>query len=74
MSAFLINNNYKIKPQALELQIGTRFTYDTIKKLKIIMPRVTFFWIMGADNLYNMDKWYNWKKIFFLFRGSKVMQ
>ena len=30
------------------------------------MPRVRFFWIMGADNLYSMEKWYNWKKIFYL--------
>ena len=30
------------------------------------MPKINFFWIMGADNLYNMDKWYEWKKIFYL--------
>ena len=30
------------------------------------MPRVNFFWIMGADNLEAMHKWYNWKKIFYL--------
>ena len=30
------------------------------------MPRVNFFWIMGADNLCEMHKWYNWKKIFYL--------
>lgn len=66
LSTHQINKNHKIKPQALELKIGTKFTYDTIKKLQIIMPRVSFFWIMGADNLYTMDKWYNWKKIFYL--------
>ncbi len=30
------------------------------------MPRVNFYWIMGADNLCNMHNWYNWKKIFYL--------
>ena len=30
------------------------------------MPRVKFYWIMGADNLYTMHNWYNWKKIFYL--------
>ena len=65
-SACLINNNYKIKPQALEFKIGTTFTYDTIKKLHTIMPRVRFYWIMGADNLYTMHNWYNWKKIFYM--------
>ena len=65
-SACLINNNFKIRPQALELKIRTKFTYDTIKKLKKIMPKVNFYWIMGADNLYIMHHWYNWKKIFYL--------
>ena len=65
-SAYLINNHYKIKPQALELKIGTTFTYDTIRKLNNIMPKVNFYWIMGADNLCNMHNWYNWKKIFYM--------
>ena len=65
-STKIIKNKYKIKAQALELQLGTKFTYDTIKKLKIIMPRVNFYWVMGADNLLNMHKWKNWKKIFYL--------
>lgn len=65
-STKIIKNKYKIKAQALEFQLGTRFTYDTIKKLKIIMPRVNFYWIMGADNLLNMHMWKNWKKIFYL--------
>tara|TARA_A100001011_G_C14300713_1_gene840644 strand:- start:2071 stop:2376 length:306 start_codon:yes stop_codon:yes gene_type:complete len=30
------------------------------------MPRVNFYWIMGADSLENMHKWHNWKKIFYL--------
>ena len=66
LSTFLINNNYKIRPQALELKIGTIFTYHTIRKLKTIMPRVNFYWIMGADNLCDMHNWYNWKKIFYM--------
>ena len=65
-SAYLINNNFKIKPQALEFRIGTTFTYDTIKKLNKIMPRVNFYWIMGADNLFNMHNWHNWQKIFYM--------
>ncbi len=30
------------------------------------MPKVNFYWIMGADNLCNMHNWYKWKKIFYL--------
>ena len=65
-STKIIKNNYKIKAQTLELQLGTNFTCDTIKKLKAIMPRVNFYWVMGADNLLNMHRWKNWKKIFYL--------
>ena len=65
-SAYLINNNFKIKPQALELRLGTNFTYDTVRKLHKIMPKISFYWIMGADNLYNMHNWYNWQKIFYM--------
>ena len=53
-STEIIKNNYKIKAQTLELQLGTNFTYDTIKKLKSIMPRVNFYWVMEADNLLKM--------------------
>ena len=65
-STKIIRDNYKIKAQTLELQLGTNFTYDTIKKLKAIMPRVNFYWVMGADNLLNMHRWKNWRKIFYL--------
>ena len=30
------------------------------------MPKISFYWIMGADNLYNMHNWYNWQKIFYM--------
>ena len=66
LSTYIINKNYKIKTQALELKLGTKFTYDTIKKLKTIMPKVNFFWIMGSDNLQDMHNWYRWKDIFYL--------
>ena len=65
-SAKHINNNYKIKTQAVEMTLGTIYTYDTIKKLKTMLPRVNFIWIMGADNLLNMHKWHKWNKIFYL--------
>tara|TARA_X000000950_G_scaffold155789_1_gene190998 strand:- start:1960 stop:2415 length:456 start_codon:yes stop_codon:yes gene_type:complete len=65
-SAISINNNYKIKPLALEEKIGTKYSFDTLKKLKKTVPRARFFWIIGADNLYNMHRWYKWKKLFYI--------
>ena len=45
------------------MSLGTIYTYDTIKKLKLMLPRVNFIWIMGADNLVNLHKWDKWTNI-----------
>ena len=65
-SAINIKKNYKIKPLALEESIGTLYSYDTLTALKKKMPGAKMFWIIGADNLYNMHKWYKWKKLFYI--------
>ena len=65
-SAVNLKKNRIIKPQALEFKIKTKFSYDTVKYLKMSMPRINFFWIMGSDNLCIMHKWYKWKKLFYL--------
>ena len=60
------NKNYKVIPMALELQLNTKYSYYTISTLKKRFPQVNFFWIIGADNLLIMHKWYNWKKLFYM--------
>ena len=60
------NKNYKVIPMDLELQLNTKYSYDTINILKQRFPQVNFFWIIGADNLLIMHKWYNWKKLFYM--------
>jgi len=59
-----LKKSYKIKVLSLEYNIGTKFSYDTIKVLKKSLPNINFFWIIGADNLCDMHLWYKWKKIF----------
>lgn len=47
----------------LERQLGTRYTYDTLRAL---LPRVKggeFIWLMGADNLRHFHRWGNWDKL-----------
>ena len=58
------NKNYKVIPMALEFNLKTKYSYDTICILKKRFPSVNFFWIIGADNLLIMHKWYKWKKLF----------
>lgn len=52
-----------IRVTALEGQLGTRFTIDTLRALKRRYPRRRFVWIMGADNLAQFHRWKAWRAI-----------
>jgi len=47
-----------------EKTIGETYTANTIAKLKQRYPNKKFVWLMGADNLVQIPKWYHWQKIF----------
>jgi nicotinate-nucleotide adenylyltransferase len=53
----------RIEVTALEAELGTTFTADTIKALRKRFPRTRFVWVMGADNLAQMPAWRNWHYI-----------
>jgi len=46
-----------------EAQAGTRFTAETLHRLTRARPGVRFVWLMGADNLAQLDQWQNWHDI-----------
>jgi len=48
----------------IELQLGTRYTADTVDALKLRFPGMRFVWLMGADNLCQIPRWRNWRRIF----------
>lgn len=48
----------------LESQLHTRFTADTLAKLKARFPRTEFVWMMGADNLIQLPQWERWHDVF----------
>lgn len=52
-----------IKATVIERELGTRYTIDTLKKIKNQYPRRKFIWIMGADNLAQFHRWHNWREI-----------
>jgi len=54
----------RIKVQSLEDRYYTKYTYHTIKKLLQCQPGNKFIWLMGADNLSQINLWINWNKIF----------
>jgi nicotinate-nucleotide adenylyltransferase len=52
-----------IRVSAIERQLGTRYTLDTLRALKRRYPRRRFVWLMGSDNLAQFHKWRNWRQI-----------
>lgn len=54
----------RITVTGIEAELGTRYTADTLEALARRFPRVTFIWLMGADNLAQMPRWARWQSIF----------
>ena len=52
-----------IQPSAIEARLGTRYTIDTLRKLKERYPKRRFVWVMGADNLAGFHRWRDWRGI-----------
>jgi nicotinate-nucleotide adenylyltransferase len=52
-----------IRVTAIERELGTRYTVDTLRALVCRYPKVRFVWIMGADNLAQFHRWKHWRAI-----------
>lgn len=53
----------RIRATAIERQLGTRYTADTLRRLIRRYPKRQFIWIMGADNLAQFVRWRRWRDI-----------
>ncbi len=53
----------RIAVSGLEADIGTRYTWDTVRYLTRRCPDVRFVWLMGADNLASFHRWQQWQRI-----------
>ena len=53
----------RIVPTAIERELGTRYTLDTLRALRRRYPRVQFVWLMGSDNLAQCHRWRHWRQI-----------
>lgn len=53
----------RLRPSAIEQQLGTRYTVDTLRALRRHYPAMQFVWLMGADNLAQMRYWRHWRQI-----------
>lgn len=52
-----------VRPTAIEQQLHTRYTVDTLTKLARQHPERAFIWLMGADNLAQFHAWKDWRRI-----------
>ena len=56
----------RMRATAVEDELGTRYTADTLRALRRRFPRTKFVWLMGADNLRQIPRWEAWSSIFHL--------
>jgi nicotinate-nucleotide adenylyltransferase len=52
-----------IRVTGFEAAHGFTYTFETLSFLKASFPGVRFVWIMGADNLSQLDRWERWREI-----------
>jgi nicotinate-nucleotide adenylyltransferase len=62
-SARAMARRSRIVPTAIEAELGTRYTADTLRKLVRRFPNRRFIWLMGADNLAQFHRWRDWRLI-----------
>jgi nicotinate-nucleotide adenylyltransferase len=53
----------RVTVTGLEAVLGTRYTAQTLDRLRVCYPHVRFVWLMGADNLSQFHRWQDWRKI-----------
>ena len=52
-----------IRVTAIERELGTRYTVDTLAALGRRYPKHEFVWLMGSDNLAQFHLWRDWRRI-----------
>ena len=62
-SARAIADGRRIVATDIERPLGTRYTVDTLRRLRRLFPNVRFVWLMGADSLDNFAGWRGWRDI-----------
>jgi nicotinate-nucleotide adenylyltransferase len=53
----------RIRVTAIERELGSVYTVDTLAALVRRFPEKRFVWLMGADNLAELHLWRDWRRI-----------
>jgi nicotinate-nucleotide adenylyltransferase len=62
-SAVRMARHAPIRVTAIERELGTVFTAETLAALARRFPQHRFVWLMGADNLAQFHRWRDWRRI-----------
>ncbi|MBU0557741.1 MAG: nicotinate-nucleotide adenylyltransferase [Alphaproteobacteria bacterium] len=62
-SAKAVARRSPIRATAIEREMRTRYTLDTLRALHRRYPRRRFIWLMGEDNLAQFHQWKGWRDI-----------
>jgi len=53
----------RLRVSDIEIQMETRYTIDTVLRLKERFRQVHFVWLMGSDNLLSFHRWHDWERL-----------
>ena len=62
-SARKIADGRRVVATDIEARLGTRYTDDTLARLRRRFPRARFVLVVGADNLSQLPRWKHWRRI-----------
>src|SRR4051794_2800859 len=62
-SAKRMARHARIRASDFEAKAQTRFTIDTVRRLKRRFPDNRFIWLLGGDTLPNFHKWRDWRDL-----------
>ena len=62
-SAMQLARRAPIIPTAIERELGTVYTVDTLRALHRRYPNIDFVWLMGSDNLAQLHRWRDWRRL-----------
>ena len=62
-SAKMMARGGRIRVSDFERREGTRYTVDTVRRLKRRHPEHRFIWLLGSDTLPNFHKWRDWRRL-----------
>ena len=63
-TAGVVAGDRRLRVSDIERRLGSRYSVDTVARLRQRYPRHRLVWLMGADNLPTLAEWRRWPVLF----------